>query len=57
VITFFVEMKKEKQPPENSTLVQRIEFYVNTNQIVKAKALATVGDTLEEAYSWDTEFI
>jgi hypothetical protein len=57
VITFFVDMRKDKQPPENATLVQRIEFYVQTDQIVKAKALATVGDTLEEAYSWDTEFI
>lgn len=57
VTTFFADMRKDKQPPENATLVQRIEFYVQTDQIVKAKALATVGDTLEEAYSWDTEFI
>ena len=48
-------MKKEK-PPENSTLVERIQFYVDTNQIKQAKALAIVGDSLEEAYSWDTEF-
>lgn len=47
----------EQRPKENATLVERIKFYVDTDQIVKAKALAVVGDTLEEAYSWDTEFI
>lgn len=50
-------MKKEQNPKENATLVERIQFYVDTNQIVKAKTLALVGDTLEEAFSWDTEFI
>jgi len=49
-------MKKPK-PPENATLVERIQFYVDNNQIIEAKTLALLGDTLEEAFSWDTEFI
>ena len=49
-------MKKPK-PPENATLVERINFYVESNQIVEAKTLALLGDTLEEAFSWNTEFI
>ena len=47
----------EQKPKDNATLVERIQFYVDTDQIVKAKTLALLGDTLEEAFSWDTEFI
>ena len=49
-------MDKPK-PPEKATLVERIQFYMSTKQMREAKALAVLGDTLEEAFSWDTEFI
>jgi hypothetical protein len=43
-------------PPENSTLVARIEWYVERGRYREAKALATLGDLLEECFSWDVEF-
>ena len=50
-------MMKNPKPPDKATLVERIQFYINTKQMREAKALALLGDTLEEAFSWDTEFI
>ena len=41
---------------ENATLVERIRYYVDTDQLQKGKALAKVGDYLEECFTWDLEF-
>ena len=49
-------MAKSKKPPENSTLIERLEFYVATDQEERAKALALLADHLEECYLWDIEF-
>lgn len=38
---------------ENATLVERIHHYVQADQHAKAKALAQLGDYLEECYSWE----
>jgi len=38
---------------ENATLVERIHSYVQDNQHEKAKALAKLGDYLEECFSWE----
>jgi hypothetical protein len=40
----------------NATLVERIQFYVETMQIDKGKALAQLGDYLEECFLWDVSF-
>jgi hypothetical protein len=40
----------------NATLVERIQYYVQTMQIDKGKALAQLGDYLEECYLWDVSF-
>tara|TARA_R100001443_G_scaffold64129_1_gene73742 strand:+ start:351 stop:509 length:159 start_codon:yes stop_codon:yes gene_type:complete len=44
------------QLPENATLVERMQYYVNYEQADKARALATVADFLEDCYSWDVDF-
>ena len=41
---------------ENMTLVERIHNYVDGNQHDKARALAKVGDYLEECWKWDIDF-
>ena len=41
---------------EKATLVERIYWYININDAQKAKALATLGDYLEECYEWDVDF-
>ena len=41
---------------ENSTLIERLQYYVNFDEPSKAKALARVADFLEECYLWDIEF-
>tara|TARA_X000000368_G_C22829080_1_gene622526 strand:- start:568 stop:723 length:156 start_codon:yes stop_codon:yes gene_type:complete len=41
---------------EKATLVERIYWYMNINDVTKAKALATLGDYLEECYAWDVDF-
>ena len=38
---------------EEATLVDRIKFYVDNDDRQKAKALAKLGDFLEECYAWD----
>lgn len=43
-------------PPENETLVGRIQWYVEQGRCREAKALATLGDLLEECFLWDVEF-
>lgn len=40
----------------NATLVERIQHYVENDFHEKAKALAQVGDYLEECFLWDIEF-
>lgn len=40
----------------NATLVERIQHYVAVGTPEKAKALAQLGDYLEECYCWDIEF-
>ena len=46
-----------KTPPNpNATLVERIHWYVDTGQLQRGKALAQLGDFLEECYLWDVEF-
>jgi hypothetical protein len=41
---------------ENMTLVERIHCYVDGNQPDKARALAKVGDYLEECWLWEIDF-
>lgn len=41
---------------DKATLVDRIQHYVHTKQIQKAKALAQLGDYLEECFLWEIEF-
>lgn len=41
---------------ENMTLVERIHGYVERNQTEKARALAMVGDYLEECWQWEIDF-
>ena len=41
---------------ENATLVERIQFYVQFDESRKAKALAQLGDYLEDCFEWEIEF-
>ena len=45
----------EKIQP-NATLVERIQHYVENDLHEQARALAQVGDYLEECFLWDIEF-
>lgn len=40
----------------NATLVERITYYVDTDRHEQAKALAKLGDYLEECFAWDVSF-
>ncbi len=42
--------------PENATLIERMQYYVNNDMTDQAKALATVADFLEDCYAWDVDF-
>ena len=42
--------------PENATLIERLQYYVNSDDPKRAKALAQVADFLEECYLWDIDF-
>lgn len=41
---------------ENMTLVERIHCYVDKCETEKARALAKVGDYLEECWQWEIDF-
>ena len=41
---------------ENATLIERLQYYINFDDPIKAKALAKVADFLEECYLWDISF-
>ena len=43
-------------PLPNATMVERIMYYVETDQHDKAKALAKLGDHLEACASWELTF-
>ncbi len=43
-------------PPENATTTDRIIWYVENERYDEAKALAKLGDTLEEAFEWEVSF-
>ena len=45
-----------EKPHENATVIERITFYVQTDQEERAKALATLCDHLEECFLWEIEF-
>ena len=45
-----------KKPPPNSTLVERIVHYVETDQEKKAEALCTLADWLEECWAYELTF-
>ena len=40
----------------NATLVERIWFYVETEESDKAQHLAALGDYLEECFQWDVSY-
>jgi hypothetical protein len=42
--------------PENATLIERLQYYVNSDDPKRARALAQVADFLEECYLWDIDF-
>ncbi len=39
-----------------ATMVERILWYVENGEPVKASALARLGDELEEAFMWEVSF-
>ena len=41
---------------ENATLIERLQYYVNTDDPLKARALAKLADFLEECFLWDIYF-
>jgi hypothetical protein len=41
---------------ENATLVDRIRYYIEVDDTRRAKALAQLGDYLEECFLWDISF-
>lgn len=43
-------------PNPNATLVERLQWYIETGQLKRGKALAQLGDFLEECYLWDVDF-
>ncbi|AGG54507.1 hypothetical protein CYYG_00005 [Cyanophage SS120-1] len=43
--------------PDNATLIERLQYYVNYDDPRKAKALAQVADFLEECFLWDVDFL
>lgn len=45
-----------QEPHENTTLVDRIHFYVNTGQREKGLALAKIGDFLNECWKWELTY-
>ena len=48
-------MTGEKRPAPNSTLVERIMFYSENEMLAQARALAALGDYLEECADWKIE--
>ena len=44
------------QYTENATLLERLQYYAETEQHQKAKALCAVGDHLEECFQWELSF-
>ena len=46
----------ELTPLPTATMVERIMFYVETDQHDKAEALAKLGDHLEACASWELTF-
>lgn len=45
-----------KKPPVNATLIERITFYVERDEDEKAKALAHLGDYLENCFEYDLDW-
>ena len=45
-----------KKPPANSTLVERIMFYVKHDEEDRAKALAQLGDYLENCFEYELDW-
>ena len=41
---------------DNATLIERLQYYVNYDDPIKAKALAKGADFLEECFLWDIDF-
>ena len=44
-----------QRPHPNSTLVERILFYSEHDMLAQARALAALGDYLEECAAWEIE--
>jgi hypothetical protein len=49
-------MDQPKKYPENATVVERMQWYVNSDQKQHARILAKVCDYLEECFLWEIEF-
>lgn len=47
---------KDREYPENATVVERLSWYVSHGETDKAEALALVCDQLEEGFLWDINF-
>ena len=43
--------------PPNATLLERITAYVDHDMFVRAETLVSIGNLLEECYSYDIKFI
>lgn len=41
---------------DNATLIDRIQYYIQSDRRQQAKALATLGDYLEECLLWEINF-
>lgn len=48
-------MTGNPHPAPNSTLVERIMFYSEHDMLAQARALAALGDYLEECAAWEIE--
>ena len=44
-----------QRPHPNATLVERIMFYSEHDMLAQARALAALGDYLEECAAWEIE--
>ena len=44
-----------RRPHQNATLVERIMFYSENDMLAQARALAALGDYLEECAAWEIE--
>ena len=50
------EANRPDRYSENATIIERLQWYSNSNQKEQGKALAKLADYLEECFLWDIDF-